>query len=255
MIYLYNMNLQEQISRMKSIMGIIKENELKPCKKCMKSYSNGRMDDCAYQAIERFEENYGTAQGTSMGINYFESTYSKFNSIIMARIDNVIGSSAWDSMPEKFKMQLWSFMFNSDSGGTDKYRWLAVLYLTANEEITEFSKSITSKIINKTNLEEWKKAKELVSNTTSWDLDKFVKMLDGQYSTYGNTGAYKNSWSIRPDYLNQMYDECKGGDTEELNPDEMLKNVAKQFSTGNDTEELNPDEIDKDGLPDPKEEE
>lgn len=248
------MNLQEQISRMKSIMGIIKE-DIKPCKKCMKSYPNGRMDDCAYQAIERFEENYGTAQGTSMGINYFESTYSKFNSIIMTRIDNVIGASAWDSMSEKFKMQLWSFMFNSDSGSTDKYRWLAVLYLTANEEITEFSKSITSKIINKTNLEEWKKAKELVSNTTSWDLDKFVKMLDGQYSTYGNTGAYKNSWSIRPDYLNQMYDECKGGDTEELNPDEMLKNIAKQFSTGNDTEEMNPDEIDRYESPDPREEE
>ena len=250
------MNLQEQISRMKSIMGIIKESELKSCKRCMKSYPNGRMEHCAYQAIERFEETYGTEKGQSMGDGYFESKYASFNSKIMARIDKVIGSSTWDSMSEKFKMQLWSFMFNSDSGDTDRYRWLAVLYLTANQEITEFNKSVTSKIIDKTNLEEWKKAKELVSNTTSWDLDKFVKMLDGQYSTYRNTGAYKNSWSIRPDYLNQMYDECKGGDTEEVTPDEMLKNVAKQLGT--DTDEIKTDyfdDINWDELPDPKEEE
>jgi hypothetical protein len=175
----------------------------------MKSYNDAQMDHCAYQAIERFEENYGTAQGTSMGNNYFEGTYSTFNTRIMSRIKGIIGESAWESMSEKFKMQLWSFMFNSDSGGTDKYRWLAVLYLTANNEITDFNKSIASKIINKKNLKEWENAKELVSNTTSWDLDKFLKMLDGQYATYGNEGAYKNSWSIRPDYLNKMYDECK----------------------------------------------
>jgi hypothetical protein len=36
-------------------------------------------------------------------------------------------------------------------------------------------------------------------------------MLDGQYSTYGNEGAYKNTWSIRPTALTDMYDECKQG--------------------------------------------
>jgi len=203
------MKLQEQISRIQSMMGLMNEENIKPCKKCMKSYSNAQMDHCAYQAIERFEENYGTSQGTSMGDDYFENTYSTFNTKIMSRIKNVIGESAWQSMSEKFKMQLWSFMYNSDSGGTDKYRWLAVLYLTANDKITEFNKEITSKIINKINLEEWERAKELVSNTTSWDLNKFIIMLDGQYATYGNEGAYNNSWSIRPNYLNQMYDECK----------------------------------------------
>ena len=29
-------------------------------------------------------------------------------------------------------------------------------------------------------------------------------MLDGQYSTYGNEGAYKNTWSIRPTALTDM---------------------------------------------------
>jgi hypothetical protein len=210
------MNLQENISRIKLMMGLITEDsKWKPCKKCMKSYSKARMEHCAYQAIERFEETYGTEKGESMGSNYFESKYDVFNLRIMERIDNVIGSSAWNSMTEKFKMQLWSFMFNSDSASNDRYRWLAALYLTANKDITEFSELISSKIIDKTNLKEWDKAKELVSKTSSWDYNKFIKMLDGQYGTYGNEGAYKNTWSIRPTRLTDMYNECKGGNTPE----------------------------------------
>ena len=180
----------------------------KSCKHCMKSYPNPIMSQCAYQAIERFEENYGRANGTSMGDYYFEGTYKAFNSRINSRINKVIGSSAWNSMSEKFKMQLWSFMFNSDSGVVDKYRWLAVLYLVANPNIKGFDKSITSRIINKKDINEWDKARKLVSNTSNWDLDKFLTMLDGQYSTYGNEGAYEKSWSFRPKYLNTMYDEC-----------------------------------------------
>jgi hypothetical protein len=143
-----------------------------------------------------------------MGDYYFEGTYKAFNSRINSRINKVIGSSAWNSMSEKFKMQLWSFMFNSDSGVVDKYRWLAVLYLVANPNIKGFDKSITSRIINKKDINEWDKARKLVSNTSNWDLDKFLTMLDGQYSTYGNEGAYEKSWSFRPKYLNTMYDEC-----------------------------------------------
>ena len=66
------MNLQENIQQIKRMMGLITEtSKWKPCKKCIGTYGSD-MVDCAYDAIERFEENYGTAAGTSMGNTYFE---------------------------------------------------------------------------------------------------------------------------------------------------------------------------------------
>ena len=119
------MNLQENISRIKLMMGLLNEDsKWKPCKKCVGTYGSG-MVDCAYEAIERFEENYGTAAGTSMGNTYFEGNWKRFDKIILSRINDLV-PNAWQSMSEKFKMQLWSFMYNSDSGSTDKFRWLAV---------------------------------------------------------------------------------------------------------------------------------
>jgi hypothetical protein len=63
----------------------------------------------------------------------------------------------------------------------------------------------------------------LVSETTSWDYEKFITMLDGQYKTYGNEGAYKNSWSIRPTALSDMYNDCTGGDTPEEKEEEPIE--------------------------------
>ena len=216
------MNLQEQVSRIKTMMGLINEDsKWKPCKKCIGTYG-GNMSDCAYEAIERFEENYGTAAGTSMGNTYFEGNWKRFDKIIIGRIEGLV-PSAWSAMSDKFKMQLWSFMYNSDSGGTDKFRWLAVLYLTANPDITTFDKSITSKIINKKDPVFFKEAVKLVSETSSWDYEKFIKMLDGQYKTYGNEGAYNNSWSIRPTALTDMYNDCTGGDQPEEKEEEPIE--------------------------------
>ena len=233
------MKLQENINRIKQMMGIIKEDigndteyddlinkrgtglnakikdlpkyesPYKPCRKCVGSYGGLMNDDCAYEAIERFEENYGTANGTSMGDNYFESNWKNFDSKIVNRIVGLIGD-AWDYMGPKFRMQLWSFMYNSDSGGTDLYRWLAILYITASDEITTFDKSITSKIINKKDIKTWENAVKTVSEYSGWNskYDKFLEMIDGQYKTYSNDNAYNNSWGKRPKVMEDMYDEC-----------------------------------------------
>jgi len=167
-------------------------------------------DDCAYRAIERFEENYGTASGGSMGDTYFEGNWKTFDGLIVERITGLIGG-AWGKMPPKFRMQLWSFMYNSDSSAQDKYRWLAVLYMTAHPKVTEYSARIAKEIINKHNPRYWAHAIKTVSEYSGWSgkLGKFMRMLDAQYQTYGNKGAYRNSWSKRPAVLNAMYDECK----------------------------------------------
>lgn len=210
--------LNEEIYKIKLMMGIINENDslnddkpsyLKPCKKCIKTYNGLLGDNCIYEAIERFEENYGTAQGTSMGNDYFESNWKKFDDKIVKRVINSVGN-IWANMDSKFKMQLWSFMYNSDSGNNDLYRWLAVLYVTANDEIKTFDSKITSKITNKNDINEWNKAIKLVSKYNGWNskYSKFLEMIDGQYKTYSNKGAYTKSWSFRPLYMGDMYDEC-----------------------------------------------
>jgi hypothetical protein len=48
-------------------------------------------------------------------------------------------------------------------------------------------------------------------------------MLDGQYKTYGNEGAYNNSWSIRPTALTDMYNDCTGGDQPEEKEEEPIE--------------------------------
>lgn len=182
----------------------------KPCRKCIQKYSGLMGDDCAYQAIERFEETYGTASGGSMGDNYFEGNWRTFDQLIVGRINKLIGN-AWTSMNSKFRMQLWSFMYNSDSSSNDKYRWLAVLYMTAHPKVTEYNARIAREIIDKRNPRYWAHAVKTVSNYSGWNekLGKFIRMLDAQYQTYGNKGAYQNSWGKRPRVLNAMYDECK----------------------------------------------
>lgn len=185
------------------------DSPYKPCKKCIGTYNGLMGDDCAYEAIERFEENYGTEDGTSMGNNYFEGNWKRYDQLIVNRITKLIGSS-WDMMDNKFRMQLWSFMYNSDSSATDNYRWLAILYATANPDMTSYDTKITSKIIGKKDIKLWNEAVNVVSNFTGWNskYNKFLEMIDGQYQTYSNKGAYENSWGKRPEVMSDMYDEC-----------------------------------------------
>jgi hypothetical protein len=205
------MRLQEQISRIKSVMGLITEqkNNWNKCNKCIGNYQ-GSLDKCGFYAIERFEENYGTSSGGSMGDDYFENNYQQYDKIINDRLSEYI-PNAWSNMSPKMKMQLWNFMFNSDSGTTDKFRWLAILYLTANTKIKEFDEPTTMKIIGSKGSSEWNDAVELVNQTTNWNYYKFLDMVKGQYGTYSNISALQSTWSYRADALHDMYDDCISG--------------------------------------------
>lgn len=186
-------------------------NNLNKCKKCIGTYS-GLLDKCGFYAIERFEENYGNAQGGSMGDDYFETDgeYKSFDAIISRRVQNYI-PTGWNSMNPKFKMQIWSFMYNSDSNPQfDRFRWLAILYLTARKDITEFNEAETKKIIDAKGSDDWFKAINLVNSTNSWSYSKLLKMIDGQYRTY-NPNKYASTWSYRPETLDRMYTECING--------------------------------------------
>lgn len=200
---------ESEKKEIRTLYGILSEQEIKKCKKCIGNYT-GELDKCGFYAVERFEENYGTATGESMGDDYFEGTYSVKDKLISERLNKYI-PKAWSSMTKKTKMQIWSFMFNSDSeSGNDHFRWLAVLYLTANNSISEFDEQLTMEIINNKDSQKWNEAIKLVNSTTNWDYTKLLKMIDGQYKTY-NPVKYLKTWSYRPKYLDLMYDDCTNG--------------------------------------------
>ena len=177
----------------------------------MPSYKAITLDKCGYYAIEKFEEHYGNPEGKSMGENYFDGNYKKFDTLIFNRV-NDLAPNVWDNLSGKDKMQLWSFMYNSDSGDKDKYRWLAILDLVANKKMSEFDESYTMKIIGKKGSKDWEKAKHRVNSNTDWNSDKLKKMIDGQYKTYNHI-TYKKTWSYRPRTLEEMYNECSNTDS------------------------------------------
>jgi len=229
------MNLQEQISRIQSMMGLITEqkSDWKKCNKCIGNYQ-GSLNKCGFYASERFEENYGDSSGNSMGDDYFENKYQKYDGIINDRLNEYI-PNVWNGMGMRTKMQLWNLMFNSDSEPTDKFRWLAILYLTANPKITSFDETLTMKIIGNKNSKEWNEAIKLVNNTTNWDYNKLIKMIEGQYGTYGNKSALQSSWSYRAKALDEMYEDCVNGIDPKSN---QTKDITKKIIQGKDLTDL-----------------
>jgi len=189
-------------------------------------YGANTLDKCGYYAIEKFEEHYGNAQGGSMGDTYFDGNYKKFDQLIKKRV-NDLTPNVWNSLSSKDKMQLWSFMYNSDSGNVDKYRWLAVLDLTANENISDFDESYTMNIIGNKGSKQWNNAVQRVNSHSGWDSNKLKKMIDGQYKTYNPT-KYANTWSYRPTTLEEMYNECSGSTVN--NENEVEDNLIITFN-------------------------
>ena len=191
-------------------------------------YGANTLDNCGYYAIEKFEEHYGNAQGGSMGDTYFDGNYINFDKVIQKRV-NDLTPNVWNSLTNKDKMQLWSFMYNSDSGNVDKYRWLSVLDLTANENISEFDESYTMNIIGNKGSKQWNNAVQRVNSHSGWDSNKLKKMIDGQYKTYDPT-KYANTWSYRPSTLEEMYNECSGSTVNDENENEVEDNLTIIFN-------------------------
>ena len=236
------MNLQEQISRIQSMMGLITEQQHKwnKCNKCIGNYQ-GSLNNCGFYAIERFEENYGNSSGGSMGDDYFEDNYQEYDGIINDRLNEYI-PNVWNGMGMRTKMQLWNFMFNSDSRPTDRFRWLAILYLTANPKLTSFDEALTMKIIDNKDSKEWNEAINLVNNTTNWDYNKLIKMIEGQYGTYGNKSALQSTWSYRAKALDEMYEDCVNGIEPKSN---QTKDITQKVIQGKDFDDLRKELSDK----------
>ena len=203
------------------------------------NYKKSSLDQCGYYAIERFEENYGDKSGNSMGAPYFEGNYERFDDTIIKRINSTL-PLLWGTLGPKEKMQLWSFMYNSDSAANDQNRWLSVIYQTAlgntvydntlAEQIIKnsYTEGRRGKIVTDKNSPDYGKKKvdptkvtydkgihysaltylNDSATTKSYPMNTLIKMIDGQYQALGQGAKYSKTWSYRPKFLNIMYDEC-----------------------------------------------
>jgi hypothetical protein len=204
----------------------------------MKKYDGSLLNHCGYRAIERFEETSGSTLGKSMGDDYFERKFKDYDDMISSNIESNIGLNVFNSFPEKLKMQIWSWMFNSTDASDGTLKWLAGLSQAMNmgkfKDDAE-AQSYRLKVSKKGSVENLDAISEIINFKGSWDqvYNSYLNVLDKQYvSTAINNkaqGSYTNSWKFRPTALQDYYNECSGGGSSTTTPSTSKNNsVVKQ---------------------------
>lgn len=214
------MNLQENIFRIKQIMGVINEQTY------MESYSPANiLDFCGYRAIEMFEETKGNPLGKTMGATYFENNLETYEKMISDKISKTIGMSTFNKFPPKLKMQIWSWMFNNTDASLGTVKWIAGLsqainfdkFMNLETKKYDDKKALDYRLkVSNQNSNEYKNAiLEIQAFKGDWDVvyTNYLKVLDMQYKSTASSndkqGSYDNSWKYRPGDLDNFYNACK----------------------------------------------
>jgi hypothetical protein len=158
--------------------------------------------------------------------------------MISKNIESTIGLDVFNSFPEKLKMQIWSWMFNSTDASDGTLKWLSGLSQAMNlgkfKDDSE-AQSYRIKVSKKGSVENLNAISEIKNFQGSWDqvYNHYLNVLDKQYvSTAINNksqGSYDNSWKFRPLSLQDYYNECSGGGSSTTTPSTSKNNsVVKQ---------------------------
>ena len=187
------------------------------------------LSDRGYEAILWFENTMGTPKKDDSTGEYIGSKSMKYNkgderskeTIISDHIDKTIGLNRWFKIPDLFRTQIYSFMFNSDSDNVDGFKWLSGLAQSIDETINRGT--IFGKDINDPNVQN---AINLINKTIdSGNINNYYKnylfVLDKQYLSTSQSNfiningkkilnpfhvaSYKYSWSVRPQEIEQYY--------------------------------------------------
>ena len=191
---------------------------------------DGLLSEKGYEAIDRFENTKGTAQGTSMNKG---SGYSKVKEKeIRDYVDKTIGLDTWNKLPENAKVQAYSFMFNH---GTDSSVWKGLAqaidfdkYASGNVDMDEARQNISlkdaintiksGKISNKTYQRYVGDILPMQYQTIAdyYDPSKSINPQEqyektGQYTSpeYFQQGqsAYQNTWKNRATDIDNYFNE------------------------------------------------
>jgi hypothetical protein len=219
---------ESEVNEIRRMYGLVIEQ------KYMKKYDGSLLNHCGYRAIERFEETSGSILGKSMGDDYFEKKFKVYDDMISSNIESTIGLNVFNSFPEKLKMQIWSWMFNSTDASDGTLKWLAGLSQAMNmgkfKDDSE-AQSYRLKVSKKGSVENSNAISEIINFKGSWDqvYNRYLNVLDKQYvSTAINNkaqGSYDNSWKFRPTALQDYYNECSSGGSSTTTPS-TSKNIS-----------------------------
>lgn len=224
------------------------------------------ISDRGYEAILEFENTKGTPNSDNTGatgMGYKKGDERQKETNIRNHINVTIGLNRWFKIPDLFRTQIYSFMFNSDSKSNDLFRWLSGLAQSINDKIDR--SSITGKDINDPNVQN---AIKLVNKTIDNGninnyYNQYIKVLDGQYQSIMNSNtdtnskgnkivkpwfkaAYTHSWSVRPQEIEQYYNNPPSKKTTPV--DKKTEPVDKVKSTPVDNTPVSDDNKNYDTL-------
>jgi hypothetical protein len=186
------MDILTEIFRIKQVMGLITEQS-----------SSNLVTDDVYEAIKNIESEFSATDenGKIIGIAY--NPRGKESNIKKA-IEETIGLDDWGKMDSNLKGQIYSFMFQSDSGPRTRLRWLAGLAQAIDPKINRTN--IVDKPITDSNVQS--AIKLIKDNINSINYNKYMTVVKDQYknisSTINDDANKLKIWGPRPEALDKL---------------------------------------------------
>lgn len=220
------MKLNEEISRIKNIMGVLNEQS-----------SSTLIPAEGYDIIKNIEKNfsYTNKKGDIIGVDYAGNDKEEN---IKKAIEETIGLSYWNKISDPLKIQIYSFMFQSDSGPNSKLRWIAGLAQAIDNSIDRSSivgKPLDSpKVINAINTIK----NSIDNNTINQSYNNYINVLKSQYNNLSGTPNDEANklkiWGPRPEAIDKLingesWDDVKKWWISKINTDQS--NVSNNPST------------------------
>ena len=216
------MNLQENIFRIKEMMGLVVEQ------------SGGiSIPQTVIDGISKIESRFSyMSNGKVTGHNYDGG--SKVG-VMSKYIHDTIGEKCWGNMSNKLKAQIYSFCFQSDTDIPYKMKFIAGLANAIDSNINRGS--IVNKPINDVNV---KNAIDLIKSNCSninGFYDNYLKIIDAQYKSMDFNDNYRFIWKYRPIAI----DRIMGGEdiNDVLNDWEKFNNGGQTTSNQNSNQNPN----------------
>jgi hypothetical protein len=196
------------------------------------------VSDDVYNAISDIESvfSYTDGSGQIRG-NKFSGMEKEEN--IKNAIQNTIGLKTWFAIDELTRGQIYSFMFQSDSGATSKLRWLAGLTQAIDSSVNRGS--IVGKSIQDPNVQNAiRLIQQSVKDGTIGSIyQNYLSIVQQQYQSISGTpndeANRKKIWGPRPVALDklmrgQKWDDVKKWWMSLINPQQ--NNSSQQNKTG-----------------------
>lgn len=207
--------------------------------------SGGLVADDVYAAIGNIEKVFSKVDENDNIIGIPYDPMGKEENIKQA-IKSTIGFDNWNKMDSKLKGQVYSFMFQSDSGTSTRLRWLAGLAQAIDPNINRLT--IVDKPLN--NPQVINAIKLVNDNINKIDYATYIKVVKNQYNNISETpNDLLNRlyiWEPRPEALDKLmngesWDDVKKWWWNRIDPNGKIKNNPyKNVSNNNQQSVVTP---------------